>query len=75
MQDISRRLRAGDVVVLKDAFRPEFAEMVHAELSSKDLAWELNEKYFSDGYGYHHHNVYDSGLWSERLKSRRAAAG
>jgi hypothetical protein len=69
MSDISRRLQSGDVVVLRDAFRPEFAEMVHAELSAKDVAWELNEAYFPDGYGHRHHNVYDKSSWSARLNS------
>jgi len=55
--------------VLRDAFRPEFAEMVYSELSSKDVAWELNEAYFPDGYGHRHNNVYDRGSWSARLNS------
>ena len=63
MADVSTRLKAGEVVVLQDAFRPEFAEMVHAELSSKDVAWELNEAYFPDGYHHRHHNVYDQAGW------------
>lgn len=45
MSDISARLRAGEVVIIRDAFRPEFAEMVFAELSAKGVAWELNEAY------------------------------
>ena len=49
MGAIAERLRAGDVVVLRDAFRPEFAEMVYQELSDKHVAWELNEAYFPDG--------------------------
>lgn len=72
MADVSKRLKAGEVVVLKDAFRPEFAEMVHAELSSKDVAWELNEAYFPDGYHHRHHNVYDQASWSARLNASLA---
>jgi len=67
MQDVSARLRAGEVVVLRDAFRSEFAEMVYCELSDKNVAWELNEAYFEDGYHHKHHNVYDRGQWSARL--------
>lgn len=67
MRDIGEQLRAGEVVVLRDAFRPEFAEMVHAELSAKSAAWELNEAYFPDGYHHRHHNIYDRGSWSARL--------
>tara|TARA_B110001452_G_scaffold102607_2_gene85165 strand:- start:279 stop:1244 length:966 start_codon:yes stop_codon:yes gene_type:complete len=68
-EDIGRRLRDGEVVVLQDAFRPEFAEMVHAELSDKSVAWELNEAYFPDGYAHRHHNVYDRESWSARLNA------
>lgn len=67
MKEIAATLQGGDVVVLKDAFRPEFAEMVHAELMGKEVAWELNEAYFPDGYGHRHHNVYDRESWSARL--------
>lgn len=69
MSRIAKQLQEGDVVVLRDAFRPEFAEMVYAELSHKDVAWELNEAYFPDGYGHRHHNVYDRSDWSARLNS------
>ena len=55
--------------MLRDAFRPEFAEMVHAELKSKDVAWELNEAYFPDGYAHRHSNAYDRGAWSARLNA------
>ena len=72
MADVSKRLKAGEVVVLQDAFRPEFAEMVHAELSSKNVPWELNEAYFPDGYHHRHHNVYDQGSWSARLNATLA---
>jgi len=69
MAEIAQTLHAGDVVVLRDAFRPEFAEMVYAELADKHVAWELNEAYFPDGYGHRHHNVYDSSSWSARLNA------
>jgi len=69
MEDISNRLKSGDVVVLRDAFRPAFAEMVYSELQAKNVAWELNEAYFEDGYHHKHHNVYDQGMWSARLNS------
>ena len=72
MQGIGEKLRAGEVVVLRDAFRPEFAEMVHAELSAKDMPWELNEDYFEDGYHHRHHNVYDKSGWSARLNLTQA---
>eukprot|EP00310_Coccolithus_braarudii_P024871 CAMPEP_0183358426 /NCGR_PEP_ID=MMETSP0164_2-20130417/49185_1 /TAXON_ID=221442 /ORGANISM="Coccolithus pelagicus ssp braarudi, Strain PLY182g" /LENGTH=322 /DNA_ID=CAMNT_0025532325 /DNA_START=99 /DNA_END=1067 /DNA_ORIENTATION=+ len=67
MRNVAERLRANEVVVLRNAFCPAFAEMMHAELKSKDVAWELNEAYFEDGYHHRHHNVYDQSTWSARL--------
>ena len=67
MEGISATLQSGGVAIVRDAFRPEFAEMVHAELSAKDVPWELNEAYFDDGYHHKHHNCYDKGLWSARM--------
>lgn len=72
MEEIARKLQSGDVVVLRDAFRPEFAEMVFQELSAKSVAWDLNEAYFPDGYGHRHHNVYDKSSWSARLNATQA---
>jgi len=72
MADIARRLQTGDVVVLRDAFRPEFAEMMYSELAAKSVSWELNEAYFPDGYGHRHHNVYDRSSWSARLNATYA---
>jgi len=69
MEDITRRLQAGDLVVIKDAFRPEFAEMVFTELSASSVAWELNEAYFPDGYAHLHNNVFERSSWSARLNS------
>jgi len=67
LDDVGRRLRAGEVVVLKDAFRPEFAEATYRELKSKNVPWVVNEAYYEDGYANCHLNVYDSGQWSARL--------
>ena len=69
MAGIGRRIQAGEVVVLRDAFRSEFAEMVYAELESKHVAWSNNEEYFEDGYHHRHQNVYDRSLWSARLNA------
>ena len=63
-------LRAGGVVVLRDAFRPAFAEAVFRELHGiGERAWELNEAYFDDGYSHRHRNVYDRAAWSARLNA------
>ena len=63
------KLRAGEVVVLQDAFRPEFAEMVYAELYDKHVSWVHNEEYFPDGYHHRHQNVYDRSSFSARLNA------
>ena len=72
LRETGERLRAGEVVVLQDAFRPEFAEMAHAELKDKHVQWEHNEAYFPDGYHHRHQNVYDRSSWSERLNATAA---
>ncbi|KAH8093026.1 hypothetical protein JL720_5200 [Aureococcus anophagefferens] len=47
LRDVGARLRAGDVVVLKDAFRDEFAQAVHAELAADTrtvaYVWHLSK--------------------------------
>lgn len=69
MRDIARRLQGGEVVVLRDAFRPEFAEAAYSELSANTVDWTLNEAWFPDGYAHQHHNVYDTERWSARLNA------
>ena len=67
LEQIKCKLQSGHVVVLRDAFRPEFAEATHRELAHKSAPWSLNEEYFPDGYSYHHHNIFDRSLFSPRL--------
>jgi len=69
LEDVREKLRAGEVVILRDAFRPDFAEACYRELESKHAPWSANEDYFEDGYGYRHLNVYDRSLWSRRLNA------
>jgi|Transcript_6493 Rps23 Pro-64 3,4-dihydroxylase Tpa1-like proline 4-hydroxylase len=58
MKDIGQRLRDGKLVVIRDAFIPEFAEAMYEELHGT-TAWSKNEDYLPDGYHYKHNNVYD----------------
>ena len=58
LADLKARLRAGEVVILQDAFVPELAEAMHAVLSATDH-WDHNEHYQADGYHYRHFNIYD----------------
>ena len=69
LEDVREKLRRGEVVILRDAFRPDFAEACYRELESKHAPWSANEDYFEDGYGYRHLNVYDQSLWSRRLNA------
>ena len=69
LEDVREKLRAGEVVILRDAFRPDFAEACYRELASRHAPWSANEDYFEDGYGYRHLNVYDRALWSHRLNA------
>ena len=69
LEDVREKLRAGEVVILRDAFRTDFAEACYRELKSKHAPWSANEDYFEDGYGYRHLNVYDRALWSRRLNA------
>lgn len=59
MQEISDRLHDHDLVVIRDAFVPEFADYVWEELFRDDLEWPLWEEWNDDGFSFHHHNFYD----------------
>ena len=63
LQDAGTRLRAGKIVVLRDAFHRDFAEATHSALSDPSLPWTRNEAYFDDGYSFCHSNVHDSSRW------------
>ena len=59
LEDIGRRLRKGDLVVIRDAFIPAFAEYVWRDLARDDVNWVLNEEHVDDGFAFLHHNVYE----------------
>ena len=52
------QVRAGNVVVLKDALDPILAEATHRELRAVSAPWEHNEPYFNDGYHFKHSNIF-----------------
>mmetsp|Transcript_37918 Transcript_37918/g.55894 ORF Transcript_37918/g.55894 Transcript_37918/m.55894 type:complete len:362 (+) Transcript_37918:104-1189(+) len=68
LQDVRQRLKDGRLVVIKDAFVPEFAEAMHQELLA-ETSWTKNEDYLKDGYHYKHYNVYDRGDYSPLFRS------
>lgn len=42
LSDIKAKLLQGEVVIIRDAFKPEFAEYAWAELNREELKWEVN---------------------------------
>lgn len=70
LADAGRRLQAGEVVILRDAFRREFAEATYLELQGNAVPWTLNQAADSTGYAYQHHNVYDRSLCAWRHAGR-----
>ena len=69
LDDARARLRAGEMVVLRNAFVSEFAEATHAALSDPSFPWTQNEAYFDDGYSFCHSNVYDRSRWPHALNA------
>jgi hypothetical protein len=59
MDEIRERLHNHDLVVLRDAFVPEFAHYVWQDLERDDLEWPLWSEFADDGFSYSHHNFYD----------------
>jgi len=58
-QDIAERLRNHELVIIRDAFVPEFADYVWEELYRDDLEWPHWDAWQEDGFTYSHHNFYD----------------
>jgi len=50
------RLAAGELIVIRDAFEPDFAEQMYRSLD-RCTAWRPYEGYEED-FSYHHHNLY-----------------
>lgn len=68
LKDIGVRLAAGELVVIQNAFLNDFAEYVWADLAREELEWPFNEYYAGNGFGYSHHNFYDSTRFSPVMK-------
>lgn len=59
-----QKLQEGGVVVWRDAFKPQLADKIHAELDAI-TAWELNEADQDDGYHFSMHNIYNESLLAQ----------
>jgi Rps23 Pro-64 3,4-dihydroxylase Tpa1-like proline 4-hydroxylase len=64
---IAAALRAGRLVVIKNAFREKLARQVHRALSAT-RHWKPHES-FAPGFFYHHHNLYDRSAWPAVLRT------
>jgi hypothetical protein len=56
IEEAGRRLAIGGLIVIRDAFEPEFAERMHRSLDAC-ASWRVYEKY-EEYFHYHHHNLY-----------------
>ena len=61
LQEVQRRLRNHELVILRDAFLPEFADYVWEDLNRDDLEWEKSKEISPDGFSLSHSNFY----WNE----------
>jgi hypothetical protein len=67
LADVGRHLRAGRLIVVREAFRPAFAERLHAALDGC-AGWELHEDYAHAHFHYRHHNLYDERRFPPDLR-------
>ncbi len=56
LTDAVPRLAAGELIVIRDAFEPDFAERMYRSLD-RCTAWRVYEGY-EENFHYHHHNLY-----------------
>ena len=60
LRDALPRLGAGGLIVIRDAFEPDFAERMYRSLD-RCTTWRVFEGYEED-FSYHHHNLYAPGI-------------
>jgi thioredoxin 1 len=56
LTDALPRMAAGGLIVIRDAFEPDFAERMYRSLD-RCTTWRVYEGYEED-FAYHHHNLY-----------------
>lgn len=66
---ISTALRAGKLVIIRDAVESAFAERTHAALDQA-TTWKVFEGAMDD-FHYRHHNIYDPALFPDEVLSAR----
>ena len=72
LQHIGEELRAGNVVVIRNALDPTLAETTHRDLRADSAPWEHHENYFEDGYHFKHSNIFNREKWTARLNKTMA---
>jgi len=68
-RQISNRLMAGDIIVIRNAFQSAFADRMFDCLNNYSN-WKLYEGY-EKHFHYHHHNIYDETLFPDALRHCR----
>ena len=68
MEDIGSAIRNGKLVVIRNAFVPEFAEALYADFDEID-DWDLNQEQFDDGFHFSHHNIYNMDKYNDLMKA------
>jgi Rps23 Pro-64 3,4-dihydroxylase Tpa1-like proline 4-hydroxylase len=63
--EIRDKLRNGKVVIIRDAFIQEFADLMHKELLH--LNFTLEERYDSNGFHVKQHNVYQLSDYTQNM--------
>ena len=59
MHKIGQALKNHELVVLRDAFVPEFADYVWQDLYRDDLTWPEWSQHYPNGFSFNHHNIYE----------------
>lgn len=68
VQEMSKAIQRGDLVIIEDAFDPQLAEYLWEDLQRDDLQWELMQGAHDDGFHFHHHNIPEDGNgFTERM--------
>lgn len=60
LESIKQKIRGGQAVLIRNAFKIDYAEAMHQELIKLEAAFRLYESFSEeDRFSYHHHNIYE----------------
>mmetsp|Transcript_23 Transcript_23/g.44 ORF Transcript_23/g.44 Transcript_23/m.44 type:complete len:612 (-) Transcript_23:117-1952(-) len=63
LDGIRAKLFSGELVIIRDAFQPEFAEYAYSQISREDINWQREQYYVSDNLISNHR--YERGVGME----------